>query len=120
MPKQAYLKLDTEKFLELWITHLKKSKSEGQPPMLQFFANIVAQAFRDAPENVEYKKAHGPDSIAGELIWPKVLNKCRSINASLKKKTGKTLPVPQGAGRESRKSVADILGGIEGGEDWLA
>ena len=118
--KQAYLRLNTKKFLEVWIQHLQKSKEKGEPPSLPIFANQIAAEFRDAPENVPYKQENGADSITGVNIWQKVINKCRSINASLKTKHGKTLPVPRGDGRAARQTVSELLAGIEGGADFLS
>ena len=117
--KNAYLRLDTTKFIGVWIAHLQKAKEINEEPSLPIFANQVATAFREDPANADYLEQNGPDSITGKLIYGKVINKCRSINSSLKGKTGKTLPIPRGDGRPARKTVSEILETIEGATDFL-
>ena len=116
--KSLYLKIDTAAFINIWVNYLKKCEKNNQPTNMLDFANLIADRAQEDPRNIEYVKAYG--KFSGEKIQDKVINKCRAVNASLKRKyEGKTLPIPKRASVNTRPKAHEILEGIDGALDLL-
>lgn len=118
MADNIYLKIDTAAFINIWVNYLKKCEKHNSPTSMADFANLVADRVQEDPRNNEYVKSNG--RFSGSDIEAKVINKCRSVNASLKKQyNGKTLPLPKRASATARPKAHEILAGIDGGMDLL-
>ncbi len=119
MPEaNVYLKINTEVFLNVWVNYLKKCEKENHEPAMDNFAELIADRVQKDPGNLNYIEMNG--RFSGKDIESKVVNKCRSINTSLKKKyDGKKLPIPKRTTASARPKAHEILASLDGALDFL-
>ena len=121
--KSPQLKMHTGRFLEKWVASLAQAKKDGNPFGLEIFSRAIAALFSKDELNAPYLQFHGIDALNGddEEFRKKVVAKCRSINASLKRDmNGKSLPMPKKLDVASRSfSAAYFIGQIDGADAFL-
>ncbi len=120
--KVIQLKMDTNEFIQKWVEALKAAKRDDRPLGLEIMSRMMAKHFSEDEKNAPYLKHHGLDALNGddEKFMTKVVAKARSINASLKRDTGKTLPMPTKLNKSSRAfTAAYLVDQIDGASDFL-
>ena len=121
--KTPQLKLHTGRFLEKWVNCLKQAKADGNPFGLEIFSRAIAKQFSEDEANAPYLAHHKIPALDGdsEDFRKKVIAKCRSINATLKRDMkGKSLPMPKKLDHSSRAfSASYFINNIDGAADFL-